>query len=933
MSRRPSLLEGAIRVGGDPNEKIREPELTLIYDLDDPGMMRGENIIRDDNHITTTRDPNRRLIRSKSHRSRRMAIRTDEDEEKALFVLYKLFEESLSRTAKETARPRVVGCTIGQMQQTHKEDSSRLWSNIRQWFSDNPSDEDRHTAANLTGAFTTVSLHLLCKHSDPPLDVLMDLIESAPEAGSYIDDHGWLPLHYACAQGACEEVLKVLIQNNPMAVSAKDNRLRTPLHFAFFKSGSENIVTTTSTEEEMIRHSKTVEILIACDSAVAQIADEKGRLPLHFAAAYGSSITALKGLIRAYPESVNRMEDMGRTPLHYVMANAHGMMSPATLQLLLEYSNKKNIHTADFEGNLPFHLLSERAAKYNAFDGSPSRQNVEKCLNIFLNMKPPPAPIPEFFTALQSLPQWLRDSVVTNAYVQDILHKNVSRRFPTLILLMDLYSYALIISCFSIAANEHIRLRSEDAELRPQNTGTIVACFIGSSYFLVREILDVISMISLGTFKSWFFDLTNWFDVLVIGLVYYYCGAMIRVEQDIDVIRTGDSEDDFRTGAIVTLLALWIAVINFMKTTSLDFAVFFETMKNVLSQLYTFLVALLVFLIFFAQMFHVVFRKETVCSEPCMKQSKFPHCDFQSSLMKVFTMMVGEIEDIYQDKLVAQLLYFAFACLVVVLFSNILIAIVVESHSHIKNERAEILFWSNRLYFVSEMVAVASLGRSLICQLTCLCCCIQSNAYTESATHEDQAPSNRSNHNNSHEQAKYEEETGQGLFREVWHELMLFVQEDSLEDLTLSEFLLSLFLRCLVCILLIPLWLLGGVISAGWLWPPQVREFLSAGSRLTSPSCSVPLVQMGSEIHRLTHDVIEMSSKMRLDIDRVRTDFEDINIDVEEYKKACTADITEIKEAMSILLETYEVGGAQGTDYDQQSQHAQVLSNETDFER
>jgi len=931
MPRRPSLLEGAIRDGGDPNEKTREPDLSLIYELEETGMglgMRAEHFIEDNE---TTRSSNRKLLRKTSHRSRRFTIPNDEHEEDTLFALYKLFEESLNRTANEMAvPPRVIGNISERQQQIHRDDSSLLWSNIRQWFSDHPGDEDRHTAASLTGEFSTLSLHLLCKHSDPPLDVVREVIESAPEAGSSVDDHGWLPLHYACAQGVCEEVLKILIQNNPLAVSAKDNRLRTPLHFAFFKSGSENNVTSTSTEEEMIRHSKAVKILINCNSAVAQIVDEKGRLPLHFAAAYGSSITALKGLVRAYPESVNRMEDMGRTPLHYVMANAHGMMSPTTLQLLLEFSNKNNIHTADFEGKLPFHLLSERAAKYKALDHSPSRQNVEKCLNIFLNKKPPPAPIPEFFMALQSLPQWLRDSVVTNAYVQDILHKNVSRRFPTLILLMDLYSYALIISCFSIASNKHIKLRSEDPELGHQYTGTIVACFLGSSYFLVREILDVISMISLGTFKSWLFDLTNWFDILVIGLTYYYCGAMIRIEQDIEAFRTGDSDDNFRTGAIVTLVALWIAVINFMKTSSLDFAVFFETMKNVLSQLYTFLVALLVILIFFAQMFHIVFRKEAVCSEACMKQSKFPHCDFQSSLMKVFTMMVGEIEDIYQDKLVAQLLYLAFACLVVVLFSNILIAIVVESHSHIKNERAEILFWSNRLYFVSEMVAVTSVGRSLICQLKCLFCCFQANPYTEAATDEDQVPSNISNRIHSHDQANYDEETGQNLLREVWQELVLFVREDSVEDLTISEFLLSLFLRCLVCILLIPLWLLGGAISAGWLWPPQVREFLSAGTRLSSPSRSVPLNQIGSEIHRLTQDVTEMSSKMKLDIDRVRKDFEDVNIDVEEFKKSCTADIIEIKEAMSILLETYEIG-VQGTDYDQQP--TQILSNEIDLER
>ena len=39
----------------------------------------------------------------------------------------------------------------------------------------------------------------------------------------------------------------------------------------------------------------------------------------------------------------------------------------------------------------------------------------------------------------------------------------------------------------------------------------------------------------------------------------------------------------------------------------------------------------------------------------------------------------------------------AFVFLVVILLSNVLIAIVTDSHSIVKNERAVMVFWSNRL--------------------------------------------------------------------------------------------------------------------------------------------------------------------------------------------------------------------------------------------
>jgi hypothetical protein len=72
-------------------------------------------------------------------------------------------------------------------------------------------------------------------------------------------------------------------------------------------------------------------------------------------------------------------------------------------------------------------------------------------------------------------------------------------------------------------------------------------------------------------------------------------------------------------------------------------------------------------------------------------------------------MMMGEIgdESRYETSLVAQILYVAYAFLVVILLSNVLIAIVTDSYEIIQNDRAAIVFWSNRLDFVAETDAVS----------------------------------------------------------------------------------------------------------------------------------------------------------------------------------------------------------------------------------
>ena len=66
-----------------------------------------------------------------------------------------------------------------------------------------------------------------------------------------------------------------------------------------------------------------------------------------------------------------------------------------------------------------------------------SCKSVEECLQRFLKAKPNPTA--DFFTALQSLPESLREKAVLIRVVQELLNKKIGQRFPTAILLLDLY--------------------------------------------------------------------------------------------------------------------------------------------------------------------------------------------------------------------------------------------------------------------------------------------------------------------------------------------------------------------------------------------------------------------------------------------------------------------------------------------------------------
>jgi hypothetical protein len=48
-------------------------------------------------------------------------------------------------------------------------------------------------------------------------------------AATYPDDNGMLPLHYACAYGAGDEIIQTLVETHPDGLIAMDDKWRTPL--------------------------------------------------------------------------------------------------------------------------------------------------------------------------------------------------------------------------------------------------------------------------------------------------------------------------------------------------------------------------------------------------------------------------------------------------------------------------------------------------------------------------------------------------------------------------------------------------------------------------------------------------------------------------------------------------------------------------------
>ena len=744
-------------------------------------------------------------------------------------------------------------------------DDPDSWDAIRNWLKNNPGALGQR-GAEFQGDYDTTPLHLACRNG-PPADVVIALLVASPETVEWADAFSWLPLHYACANGASDEVLQVLTNAYPPSKTAIDKRSRTPLHFVLGNAE---------------RQASPGAVDILSDSGAATKADENGSIPLHYACAYGASEEVLKILLRVIPTSTTAKDIKGRTPLHFALGNADRASSPAVVQILLE-KGREVIDETDNEGQLPLLLLAAVAKKTELDDKyKPKRVSAMKCLDSYL--KANPSPTADYLAALQSLPDWLLDHAVISEGVQKVLNEKIAQRFPTGILLLDFNVLIVIIISFRLAIYEYIdnKNNNEEVEFNGRFRISIILLVSGAAYFMLRELIQILSLITLDNFSSWYTDVGNILDVTLIG-VSLTSALIMKFDQS----ASDDHMDSYQQFFSVVTFIMWMSVLSFLKSTLIDFAVFVGGVFYVVRHLVAFMTALVIILMAFSQMFVTIYQSTQYCPNDlseerlsslmhdknisvgsyndiyytpegytgqeicnpstthytfqaydgdnltswnesgtnyCISQYKelncggggedcVPFCEFWPSFIHVYTMMIGEVDENIFFTITSQIFYVLFAFLVVILLANVLIAIVTDSYGVIKDERAEIVFWSNRLDFVAEMDSIIT-GFTKIKTIFC-----------GRADDYDVPVNDDPSFYNTNESSKIIKDEDKGADRLLWGKLMELFSDEDLSPVSLDFWCYSIS-RLLALFVVFPVWLLIGFVTMGWLWPPQVREWL-----------------------------------------------------------------------------------------------------------
>mmetsp|Transcript_44438 Transcript_44438/g.135450 ORF Transcript_44438/g.135450 Transcript_44438/m.135450 type:complete len:984 (-) Transcript_44438:129-3080(-) len=902
-----------------------------------------------------------------------LGSKEDYDAEGEIAQLYFMCEAALPQSVED--------CVSSQEEEARRQQRVKMWDGIREWLRDYPSAHERLLAARYQGQDGASVIHLVCKSLDPPLDVVEAIISCAPDVVSRMDAHGWLPLHLACHNNASFAVLRRLVYAYPEGRVMRDLRGRTPIVFAFFRADAtaeeaDDEIDDDEEEQEQcgiidsfagppstkaVENDYTNIIKLLSDTGAAKIPDENGMIPMHYASAYGTSTAILRVLEAAHRKGVVAQESKGRTPLHLAMVNSHRKKGPSVVKFLVESGAELGIvDIPDNEGQLPLHLLVIVRKGGHSYLTLEMRENITKCLEIYLAGEPKSSA--DIFNVTKKLPGWLFQELVMNYHFQGILNAQIIRRWPTAILLLDLHAHVWLIICFSQTSREYIRLLSANPATNSSLEQPLPIIYVWvqivcGAYFLIREILQVAAIIAhvedyerrahneLGWvdivrrgISLWLFDgRINWLDVSVVGLTLANSALMLAETPYLGMYNT-DKRPHLRMLLASTQIILWIALLFYIMSVYIGFAIFMGGVAYITRRLVYFGLCIIVFLVAFAMMFHIIYFGSEVCLEPQTFQNEecysgFPHCNFWRSLIKVGTMMMGEIgkecrylydyafleEEVSADSVLypnfkhasraGTFVYVLYAFIFVFIISTVLIAVVGSHFQVFEMGHSTRVFWLNRFDFMVEIEAISNLCKPF---LDTLC-----------SSKGDKHGAGRAR--NTSDVVVQEipgvvgvvtgnlEHGGGGIFveeeekrpmEEMWNALFSVLDLNLFKEMklrpTMADFWVFVVLK-LIAMVCIFLWVIAGYLSAGILWPPQVRKHLFTARKSSAKKHKTKPDQFRQDVRCLKKRLVRTNKKFKQDIGSERTSLQDEIDSVTSAQKDMVKELAKLRTIVASL--------------------------------
>lgn len=579
----------------------------------------------------------------------------------------------------------------------------------------------------------------------------------------------------------------------------------------------------------------------------------------------------------------------GRDPLIFAIANTktNPKRAPKVVALLLDltdiYVPAGTMFQTTEDSSNPLQFLANFVSQIEFREGTKEMcASIKECLPLLLNYS---EPTPTVLSTLRTFPGWLLPTAVLSPHVKHILDEKIKNKFPTVLLMVDFYMQVMIILSL------HFGLEASDKTARDR---CAIVLFVGGSYFQLREFIQIFTLIWFGSFRTfllgWLFHFNDMLDQLYIFAVIT-CGVFIFKDTTTDQVQK--IVMTFSAGIFWAKLFIWMGSIK------VDFSVFVSGVFYVSRAVLPYVQGIIIFLVAFTQMFITIFRSSGTygCNEidsdwsaardyykenedefierQCGNIDNFrPFCNYWVAFLHVLTMFLGEVDEaFFADSDVGVWLYVIFVFIMVILLANVLIAIVTNSYKFIQDSEATMVFYTNRLHFLSETDAISNFPffRQLFSLL-------------DSSFDDDKA----------------------GF---VWDNLFsVFAFKSEYSILYGTHWTLRI-IPLLIAIITIPSWLILGAMTCGLLWPPQVREWIFASTIWKSESKA----QEEKDQHerretekRVAAEVAVTREEFYQRLSENRQQYSEIKASVIERKQEIRVEMKRIRVLMSNLFEQAE---------------------------
>jgi ankyrin repeat protein len=506
------------------------------------------------------------------------------------------------------------------------------------------------------------------------------------------------------------------------------------------------------------------------------------QLPLHIAAEeFLAELPLVQLLFEAYPAAIQVQDANGRTPLHLALSSYRKIpVDPRIMNMLF---SDNVAQTRDRKGRRPLDVMLDnpqvlpdyppfawKLAEANEPNAASAYQRFFHASLLHLSSSGTDR---RFLHDLEILPQWMRRQACVSSFVQEMLLEEIATPWKCAVIILDGLLLVALLTVFRLQMNEYIMTGSS---LATWYTFTVFG--VAAARFLLLGVLASLAT-KLGQHR----------DLILSNLWWWIDYAAMILVTVTSVLFNGTIDDDLLlslgTGATGFL---WWSVIGYLSRWSFSMAVFSGLLSQLSSYLVYVLIAFGAVVVAFGQMLYTVFQ--TSCEDAIVFSSV---CTVRDSYRVIYLLMRGEsladeegLTRMSPEAITMVAGFLFFVSLVAV--GLLAIVVLVAGHADV-DDIARRSYWEPMLGFVLSMNTLGFCGRDR--ERTC------GDSFS----------------------AKME----------VTWDLLTYYLTGNRDKRDTSWYAqpgsaILAWPLALLSIVFVPLWFLLGMLTLGYLWPPQIRR-------------------------------------------------------------------------------------------------------------